>query len=426
MRHGQKILKVVVLSAILGMTAFFAGCGSNAVTPVVALADAPQPTPTPLSTITVRGVVESAQSRSVYSHLGFDVERVYVEIGDTVAAGQRLAVLDAERLKLAIAQQRIAISQAQESSQRLVDDTQRMLDTASVNLANNTNMHIVSAQAALEAAEVGLTVARRDLEMAQQDHDEGSSMHILNTESALASARTDLATLEDSHGRLQIMYDAGFLSREELRQSENMLAAAQSRYNDALAHFENAEESQRRMLELSQTALQSAAVAHQSAQTLLNATRNAAQQEVDTLRSAALNAEVAANLEHMELALQQLELDLQDATITAPIDGTVTAVVAREGAPALGLMFVIEDMEDLRIITGFREYDLSRIYEGMEVAITTDATGDAVHSGIISRINPAAIPGLPIVEFEAEILIVSANAGLRIGMNARIDINLEK
>jgi len=60
----------------------------------------------------------------------------------------------------------------------------------------------------------------------------------------------------------------------------------------------------------------------------------------------------------------------------------------RQGSIASGLMFTIEDMEGLRVVVSFREFDIGKTYEGMEVGITADGTGDVQHTGIISRISP--------------------------------------
>ncbi|MCL2294851.1 MAG: efflux RND transporter periplasmic adaptor subunit [Spirochaetes bacterium] len=118
--------------------------------------------------------------------------------------------------------------------------------------------------------------------------------------------------------------------------------------------------------------------------------------------------------------------------IKAPISGAVTAVFAREGVPGPGLLFVVEDTDNLKIITRFREYDIGRIKTGMDVLITSDATGDAVYTGRISRINPAAIKNefgetvaASVVEFEAEVAVTSANTDLRIGTNTRLTVILD-
>jgi hypothetical protein len=91
----------------------------------------------------------------------------------------------------------------------------------------------------------------------------------------------------------------------------------------------------------------------------------------------------------------------------------------------MGLLFVIEDIENLRVISGFREYDIGLLSTGMDVSITPTAAGVAAHTGVISRINPTAIEGSPIIEFEVEVLVTSPNSGLRVGMSTRTEIELE-
>ena len=120
---------------------------------------------------------------------------------------------------------------------------------------------------------------------------------------------------------------------------------------------------------------------------------------------------------------------LDKSVIRSPIRGTVTEIFAREGASGMGLLFIVEDTENLKITTGFRESDLARVKTGMEVVITSDATGIARHKGIISRINPATAKNaagvsLPNALFEAEVLVAPQATGLRIGMNVRLEIAL--
>jgi len=219
-----------------------------------------------------------------------------------------------------------------------------------------------------------------------------------------------------------MLYDAGALSRDDLRLSENALTAASNAYNDARVAHENATTSQRRTLEQLETALSSAQTAFQNASDSLTAARVAATQDIERLRSQTASAQVSANLEHMELALQQLENQLSDAVITSPVSGTVTSVVAREGAIAAGVLFVVEDTSDLRIITSFREYDIGNVAEGMTVTITADALPGREYVGVISRLNPAATASSPVVEFEAEVRVTSPGTSLRIGMNTRIAV----
>jgi len=116
---------------------------------------------------------------------------------------------------------------------------------------------------------------------------------------------------------------------------------------------------------------------------------------------------------------------LERSVLRSPINGTVTAVIAREGSVGMGLMFVVEDTDNLRVMTSFREYDLGRLATGMEVSITPIAAGSAEYAGVISRINPAAMAHSPVVEFETEVLVTSVDTSLRIGMNARLNVAVD-
>jgi multidrug resistance efflux pump len=332
---------------------------------------------------------------------------------------------------------------ARQYNQITIEESRRVFELASANLANNTNMQIISAEAALVAAELNLAEAQRNYDDALNDHSAGNDAQILAAETALRDAGIALEASRIARDNARLLYNAGGISRNELRQAEDAFAAAENHYNDATIALENTGVSQRRSLEQLDALLQSAITLHQQAEIQLGSARVAAAQEVDMLRANVTTAEILANLEPreiaallesgelagslevMEIALDILERQLEDSTIRAPISGTVTAVIAREGAVGMGALFVIEDTDSLRIISRFREYDIAQIEMGMEVAITSDATGNAVYAGVISRINPAAAISVSVVEIEVEVTVTSQNTGLRIGTNTRINIILD-
>ena len=508
----KKALSLVLglFLAVAGLT--LAGCSGNTsdAVPTIRHIDAAA-AGVETNGITVRGTVESVESRNVYTTLGFLVERVYVRVGDEVTAGQTLAALDTGDLELMIAQQRLELETARtmaeiippqrraelasmrriaelapqqqnselavirQTNENAILQSRRMYEEAAANLTNDTNMHIVqaegflsAAESAVTAAELNLSAARRNYEVALADYRAGINPHLLGAESALNSARIHLATTESDHERFQRLYEAGGLSRNDLRQSETAVIHARNAYNDAATNIETAAEAERRGIELHRSAVEQAELAlyaatsaHRDAQTMLQTTRLATQQELDMLRSNLETVQVAANIEPMEiamnlanleitsgleamehainlelaqlnatvealeLALQLLERQLENSMITSPINGTVTAVIATEGAVGMGLMFIVEDTTNLRVMTSFREYEITKIDTGMAVVIHADAMGAVGHEGVISRISPSANINSPIVEFEVEVAILSENTGLRIGMNTRILVDLE-
>jgi len=379
-----------------------------------------------MKSIDVRGVVESVHSRNVYSTLGLMVEHVHVEIGDKVYAGQVLATLDTYNLELTIKSQRASLEQARQNNQNALSNSQRMLNEATSNLANNTNMQILNAQVALTSAEANLARLRKDYEAALRDYESGSDLQVISARSTLRNAEIARDNAERNYGQSRALYVLGAIPAETMRNTETERTLTINSYNDARISYENAVNTQTRTLEQLRVSINQAIAAEQSAREMLSASRVSAQQEIERLRNNVASAELGANLEHMEISIQLLERQLEDATITSPINGTITALIAREGATPQaidgGLMFVIEDTNNLRIMTRFREYDVGLIEEGMGVTITSEVTGGAVYAGIISRINPAAVEGSQVVEFEVEIDIVSFETSLRIGGTARVSV----
>ena len=122
--------------------------------------------------------------------------------------------------------------------------------------------------------------------------------------------------------------------------------------------------------------------------------------------------------------LEQMERHLEEGVITSPISGTITAIYAEHGEFSMARLFTVENLDELRVLANIREYDLPNIYVGKPVLITAYATGEQVHTGVITLISPRAISIFPVVEFEIEVVITS-NYALLPGMSARVQIDID-
>jgi len=412
------------------LTGLLIGCSSNAEPPKInAFAENNRVNNSEtVNVLTVRGVVESVESRNIYSTSGFFVESVYAEIGDEVSEGQVLAVLDIENLELLIAQQRVELDVLSKMAE--IIPPQRQAELA--NLRRITTLAPQQQRAELDAvrqsSENEVRQSQRMLDEAYSNLQNNTNIHILAAENALKNAALQLETIKADHEKFTVLYESGTLSRNELRLSENALYSATAAHEAALSTLEATRLAAQNELEMLRDNLATAQIATrlEPFEIAVNLSSLDASSSLEAMEHA-VNlelTELTANLERAEISLRLLERQLEDSVITSPISGTITAVAAKEGAVGEGLMFVVQDTENLRVITRFREYDISRIETGMEVSITADATGGTVHTGVIGRINPAAIPDSPIVEFEVEIIIPEQTTALRIGMNARIELEL--
>jgi len=135
-------------------------------------------------------------------------------------------------------------------------------------------------------------------------------------------------------------------------------------------------------------------------------------------------ASQGTNVEIQELNLKKLYDQLAEGKIYATSDGVITEINAKVGAAPSGVLFVIEDTEDLYVSARVREHSVTSVHLGQEAVITTDATGDVRYDGTVSYISPKAVSaaGSTSVEFEVRAGLNKPDTTIRIGMNAFLDI----
>lgn len=224
--------------------------------------------------------------------------------------------------------------------------------------------------------------------------------------------------------------------------AEAQLDAAKDARNGAnMAQMEQGIDTAERGVDSAELSKDIAKQSKESAEQQEAAAKNAIEQQIDSLQDSLVGSQIAAqSSQAQEIAIQKMQNTLQDATVTAPVSGVVTAVYAKVGEPGNGLLFVIEDTQSLKIKTHIKEYDIANVKVGMPVTIKSDATGEKEISGTVTYIAPAAVKneagtgataptsssGSSVVEFEAEVQVNEKDSGLRIGMNTRLTVLLEE
>lgn len=265
-------------------------------------------------------------------------------------------------------------------------------------------------------------------------------------EATYNQAQTDLATVKSSiYGQTTSAQSAVASAESGVASAEAQLDAAKdARNGTTLAQVEQGIGSANRGVDsaevqedVAKAQLDAAKQSAESAKQQQEATKNAIEQQIDSLQDSLVGSQLAAESNRaQEIAIQKMQNTLEDASITAPVSGVVTAVYAKVGEPGNGLLFVVEDTESLKITTRIKEYDIANVQVGMPVAIKSDATGDKEISGTITYIAPAAVKSdtgstqtssnNSNVEFEAEVQVNDKDSGLRIGMNTRLTVLLEE
>ena len=165
------------------------------------------------------------------------------------------------------------------------------------------------------------------------------------------------------------------------------------------------------------------------------ATAEAQRDAAELQMSAARQQKVQANtsLTSAQAQYEQAERALEDATLVAPMAGTVVSIASEVGealsaSPTGDGFIVLADLSEFQVVADFAEADVVGIEEGQEVSLTFDAipggglTGTVLDVGLFGGVDPA---GGRLTTYEVTISVPSAPQGLRVGMTAQASITTE-
>ena len=295
-------------------------------------------------------------------------------------------------------------------------------------------------EAQLAAARTRVTQAQQELTQAESAANQASLTLALrqaardSAQSQASAAERTLEEAEAAYDTAQTQYRAALNSADDaLEDYANAVDTAYEAYLDAQVTLENTQADAQETLADYADRLNTAYAAYESAQAGLESTENAAQNQLqsyqDSLNSAYANASTSTG----EVSLRQLRADLEGTEITAPAAGTVTAVYAEVGSSGAGLLFVIEDVDNLVVATSVKDYDVASVSTGMAVAIQSDSTGDEVYDGEVTSIAPTAAKNAAgetdtsgDISFATDVAVTSQDTGLRIGMSVELDFVLDE
>lgn len=117
--------------------------------------------------------------------------------------------------------------------------------------------------------------------------------------------------------------------------------------------------------------------------------------------------------------LETLRSTLEDCTLTATMDGTITALDATVGSVCSGTVATIQNTDALVVDVTIPANSVPKLSTGMTCHITSDATGDAVIDGTLTQIDPVANDK---GSFGAKVVVNGDADGLLIGISAKVEI----
>ncbi|WP_219835640.1 efflux RND transporter periplasmic adaptor subunit [Paenibacillus sp. R14(2021)] len=140
------------------------------------------------------------------------------------------------------------------------------------------------------------------------------------------------------------------------------------------------------------------------------------------------------NLKKQQLSIDQSRdtiADLQDSgeggSITAPFDGTVSALAAAAGDslnPSTELM-VIANYNKLQMVVGIDELDIAKVKIGQTATISVEALADKSFTGKVTKIADEGTSSNGVASFDVTVAL-DKGVGLKSGMSAEASVEIEK
>ncbi len=292
----------------------------------------------------------------------------------------------------------------------------------------------------LEAAYAKYNAAKGDYTTAKEDVSNGTATgNLEELQEAYAAAKQEYETLKNK-------YDEDNL-KKQIETAENQLESliegleaardsaeismenAKMAYDKAVTDLENIKNQSSDTEESYGIAVKNAEDALETAKKDYENAVKQVESELSSLKKQAEQQRTISGLNDPQvIILQNLKDKLEYAVITAPCDGIITSVRAEEGLVAEGPLFVIEDLDDLRISSYVGEYDITYVNEGMNAAIRCDALDGAEYSGKVITVSPTsdASASNTGVNYKIETEVDGEDGKLRVGMSAKVDIVSER
>ncbi len=343
--------------------------------------------------ITANGVLVPARQVELSFGVGGSVEAVKVEVGESVQAGQTLAVLDAAELQQVVTQAELELESAQARLAQLQAQ------------ATPVPERVLAATAAITSAQAALTQAR--VQASQRDNQDTIDR------AALEQAERVLADAQAEYDR--VLDDLRTHDWAPSSPAARALAEAQDYYEVMLAQYNL------------HAANRSTAVAIADAEARLAQAQLALYEAKHPVTPEAL-ALAQLDVERAQLALGAAQANLVRATLSVPFDGVVSAVPVSVGewvAPGATVVELL-DVSRWRVATkNVGELQIGHVQVGQEVLVRVNAFRDETLHGRVVTISPVAVVQQGDTTYTLTIELEPTDLNLRPGMTVQVEIMTE-
>ena len=399
------------------------------------------------------------------------LQKNYVQVGDEVAEGQKLAELDSSQIAIQLqasnAQMRTAqlnldkliagartedvslyqtalqnSKESYQSAQQKYNDTSALADATLSNLYKsslnglaevNTKIYnaLIFLQSNLYASDSrDVETIRAETEKIRTAYQEGKDS-LVQAQAGSDPAKIDIA-IEKIRSALEICRDSFVLTKElwEGRSSASVsqkssLDAHQTYINSALASVSSAQDAISLAKANNQSNINTASAAVVSAQGQVNV----AQGNLDKLLAAPRQEDIELAQAQVDQARSQvslLEKQIKDAVLKAPVAGKISQVNKEEGEMVSSLnnkdFIVLTPKEPFQIDINIPEVDVGKIEIGNPCKVDLDAFTEKEFSGKVIKIDPAQTVISGVVYYKTTVSLDSEDAKIKQGMTANVII----
>lgn len=423
-----------------------------------------------VQSVDATGKIESADRIELNFKTTGRIARIYVKIGDKVAAGQKLAELEAGDLFNRVKQAQANLSQVKADYEKLMAGASTEDIRVTTDTVNQKTQDVLSAQNDLDnlknksqtalanLKETLITVIKNEFTKAEgameeventlSDNDAQATLSVKNqgaltiAEINQTNANETLTGLEDEINLLNLA-----TTEQSLLALVEKIQAALSKVSGVLSNTLNVLSATLSSSTLTETELDTLKTNIKTQQTYIatsktnlqtaksNLTNTTADynEQIKTAENAVLSAQRALDVAQAQLELKkspprQFEIDsqkarvasaqaevdlayanLNEAIIFAPLNGTITQKNFEVGEQSSLNQPVLEMIgeSNLQIEVDIAESDIAKISFGQEAAITLDALGDeTVLKGKVTFINPAETIIQDVVYYQVKIQLM--------------------
>lgn len=360
--------------------------------------------------LTVSGILETNET-DVNVKVGGKILEIMVEEGDTVKKGDIIATVEAENIeaKLEQAKALLGIATTRVEQSKIAYEAQKEQSESQIKQANGAYS---SAKAQLTKAKKG--ARPQQLEQAKE---------------LVVQAKEAYEYTKATYDRLKKLYDEGVIPQQKIDGAKAELEVSKAKYNTAQQQYDLVKEGVQKEDISSAEGLVTQAEAMVNLANVTKLQVSAKEQDMIAAREQLIQAQAGVN---------EVMSYLNDSTIKAPVDGTITVKNADNGElVSTGMPVVsIANLKDIWANIKVKESAIADIKIGDTIDVIIPGDNNKVYKGKVTSISSKASYATEratqdknekdVVAFAVKIKLENSDLRLKPGMTATLKLKKTK